>query len=294
MNKPIPRNPRHLQSTALLVAAMAMIAALVHTPAAHANEAAAMGALKVAKHYYDKGEFKKAAERFHEAYGIHKNPAFMFNAARAEQRAFMLAEAERDFRIVLKTSKDKEMRRRTQIHLDEIKAYRTRLAKGQSDAEKAKADADRARKEAAAAKAEADQAKTAAERKGRQRVVSGVVGMTTKEKVLYGVSAGLFVFSAIAYGGAIVFNGEADTAATSAVNTPDPALRNNELAEHETLASKASGMQVLSISLFLVGGGVGWYTYAFGGPDDPEPTKKATWRFAPTIHRPGLVLSGSF
>ena len=53
----------------------------------------AMQALGLAKHYYNKGAFEKAAELFMEAHKLDSRVEFMFNAARAYQRAIKLLKA---------------------------------------------------------------------------------------------------------------------------------------------------------------------------------------------------------
>lgn len=116
----------------LVCCALLALSAVAAPAAVHADEAsaqAAMAALKVAKHYYDGGQFDKAAERFHEAWKIDQNPAFLFNAARAEMRAFQLDKAEADFNQYLAlTGIAGEGRRRAQVHLEEIGAQRKMLA----------------------------------------------------------------------------------------------------------------------------------------------------------------------
>ena len=55
----------------------------------------AMQALGLAKHYYTQGQFEKAAELFMEAYKLDSRVEFMFNAARAYQRAIKLSKAKK-------------------------------------------------------------------------------------------------------------------------------------------------------------------------------------------------------
>ena len=65
----------------------------------------AMQALGLAKHYYSKGNFEKAAELFMEAYQLDARVEFMFNAARAYQRAIKLKKAKSLFNRCVKTKK---------------------------------------------------------------------------------------------------------------------------------------------------------------------------------------------
>jgi len=292
----------------LVVAAAVATTALVPAPA-HANEAAAMGALKLAKHYYDKGDFKKAAERFREAYGIHPNPAFLFNAARAEQRGFMLDDAERDFKEVLKKSKDKTMRHRAEVHLQEIAAYRKQLAaqgtdaakakaaadKAKRDAEKAKREAAAARKEAAQAKEEAAVAKKAVHGKGAQKVVAGMAGLSLKEKVLYGASAGLLVISAITYGVALSARGQAVDLEPRINDAENPLVREELIEQHQKKVEDSGAARGLSVITLGLGVGLGWYNYAYGAPSKDEPAKATSgWRLDPWVDGRGLALSGRF
>ena len=53
----------------------------------------AMQAIGLAKHYYAQGKFEKAAELFMEAYKLDARVEFMFNAARAYQRAIKLSKS---------------------------------------------------------------------------------------------------------------------------------------------------------------------------------------------------------
>ena len=95
---------------------------------------AAMGALELAKHHYKQGNFKKAAKLFIEAYGIHPNPAFLFNAGRAQQRAFALSEAEATYKKYLQVErKDKRGRSRAEMHLSEIAEVRKQLKRAREE-----------------------------------------------------------------------------------------------------------------------------------------------------------------
>lgn len=128
--------PAHLRSAPAGVLACLVVAGVLtmlgtRAPAAadEASAGAAMGALKLAKHYYDKKDFARAAARFHEAWSIDPNPAFLFNAARAEMRSFQLDAAEKHFRQYLGLKGiDAAGRRRAQVHVEEIAAQRKLLA----------------------------------------------------------------------------------------------------------------------------------------------------------------------
>ena len=95
-----------------------------------------MGALRMANLHYQEGRFQKAAELYHDAFKTHPEPAFLFNAARAEMRDFQLDAAERDFRRYLELpGVDEAGQRRANVHLDEIAGYRRdAAAKSQASA----------------------------------------------------------------------------------------------------------------------------------------------------------------
>ncbi len=76
--------------------ATAPMPAAAATPKAQQEEAAALSRLAAKR--AESGEFAKAAEMFHEAYRIDAGyPGYLYSAARAEEKAGMLAEAERDY-----------------------------------------------------------------------------------------------------------------------------------------------------------------------------------------------------
>ncbi len=85
----------------------------------------AMAALEIAKQYYAEKEFRLAAKLFHKAYSLDPKPAFLYNAARAEQRGFMLEEAQRDYeRLIGLKNADAETRKRAKIKLEEVREAR--------------------------------------------------------------------------------------------------------------------------------------------------------------------------
>ena len=63
----------------------------------------AIQAIGLAKHYYAQGRFQKAAELFMEAHKLDSRVEFMFNAARAYQRAIELSKAKDLFNRCIKT-----------------------------------------------------------------------------------------------------------------------------------------------------------------------------------------------
>ena len=94
----------------------------------------AMQALGLAKHYYSKGDFEKAAELFIEAYQIDARVEFMFNAARAYQRAIKLDKAKVLFNRCVKT-KDAPavVVEKAKIYLREIENMEKALSKAKKD-----------------------------------------------------------------------------------------------------------------------------------------------------------------
>ncbi len=107
-----------------------------------------MAALALAKHHYAKKEYKVAAQRFHDAYKIHPLPGFLFNAARSEQRAFLLGAAETHYREVLTLDGvDARTRKRTEVHLGEVEETRKRLGEEAARAAEAQRKKDAAASE---------------------------------------------------------------------------------------------------------------------------------------------------
>ena len=102
----------------------------------------AMQALGLAKHYYSKGQFEKAAELFMEAYQLDARVEFMFNAARAYQRAIKLRRAKALFNRCVKT-KDAAavVVEKANIYLREIENMEKALHKAKHDGEKEASDA---------------------------------------------------------------------------------------------------------------------------------------------------------
>ena len=94
----------------------------------------AMQALGLAKHYYSKGQFEKAAELFMEAYQLDARVEFMFNAARAYQRAIKLRRAKALFNRCVKT-KDAPavVVEKAKIYLREIENMEKALSKAKED-----------------------------------------------------------------------------------------------------------------------------------------------------------------
>ena len=102
----------------------------------------AMQALGLAKHYYSKGQFEKAAELFMEAYQLDARVEFMFNAARAYQRAIKLHRAKALFNRCLKTSlAPPVVIEKAKIYLQEIQNMEKALHQAKHDGEKEASDA---------------------------------------------------------------------------------------------------------------------------------------------------------
>ena len=97
----------------------------------------AMQALGLAKHYYTQGQFEKAAELFMEAYKLDSRVEFMFNAARAYQRAIKLSKAKELFNRCVKT-KDAPpvVIQKAKIYLREIQNMERALTKAKHEGEK--------------------------------------------------------------------------------------------------------------------------------------------------------------
>ena len=93
-----------------------------------------MQALGLAKYYYKSGRFKEAAKLFLEAYDIDPKVEFLFNAARAEQRAVLLKQAKVHFQacIASKTA-PKTVVERARIHIKEIENIEAALAQARSE-----------------------------------------------------------------------------------------------------------------------------------------------------------------
>lgn len=109
-------------------------------PTGKATTKAGQAMLEVATAEYKAGDFKKASEHFHACFDVDpKNLVCLFNAARSEQRAFLLDKAEEDFNLYLKLApaSDEQGRKRAGVHLDEIRDLKAQLAKKEEEARKA-------------------------------------------------------------------------------------------------------------------------------------------------------------
>ena len=97
----------------------------------------AMQALGLAKHYYAQGKFEKAAELFMEAYRLDSRVEFMFNAARAYQRAINLTKAKQLFNRCVK-AKDTSpvVVQKATIYLREIQNMEKALSKAKHEGQK--------------------------------------------------------------------------------------------------------------------------------------------------------------
>jgi len=97
----------------------------------------AMQALGLAKHYYNKGAFEKAAELFMEAHKLDSRVEFMFNAARAYQRAIKLLKAKQLFNRCVKTKGASPLVvQKASIYLREIQNMEKALSKAKHEGEK--------------------------------------------------------------------------------------------------------------------------------------------------------------
>lgn len=89
----------------------------------------ALAAVKLAKHHYGQSNYKEAARLFHQAYGIQPLADFLYNAARAEQRAFDLDAAEQHYEQVLKIKAvSPDVIARVRLHLRELRESRSVMA----------------------------------------------------------------------------------------------------------------------------------------------------------------------
>ena len=97
----------------------------------------AMQAIGLAKHYYAQGKFEKAAELFMEAYKLDARVEFMFNAARAYQRAIKLTKAKELFNRCVKTKgASAVVKQKASIYLREIQNMERALSKAKNEGKK--------------------------------------------------------------------------------------------------------------------------------------------------------------
>ncbi len=94
------------------------------------GEKTARGILKSANEHYQASRFDKAARMYITAHEVSGNPAYIYNAGRAEQRAFRLDAAEKHFREYLRLEKkDERGIARARQRLQEIEESRAALAR---------------------------------------------------------------------------------------------------------------------------------------------------------------------
>ena len=94
------------------------------------SDAAGRELREAAKVHYDARRYEKAATLYHAAFDVTRNPAYLFNAARAEQRAYQLDKAERDFNTYIRVApSDSDGITRARLHLSEIHDARSAFAK---------------------------------------------------------------------------------------------------------------------------------------------------------------------
>jgi tetratricopeptide (TPR) repeat protein len=97
----------------------------------------AMQAIGLAKHYYAQGKFEKAAELFMEAHKLDSRVEFMFNAARAYQRAIKLSKAKELFNRCVKTKgASPVVIQKASIYLREIQNMERALSKAKNEGKK--------------------------------------------------------------------------------------------------------------------------------------------------------------
>jgi tetratricopeptide (TPR) repeat protein len=97
----------------------------------------AMQAIGLAKHYYAQGKFEKAAELFMEAHKLDSRVEFMFNAARAYQRAIQLSKAKDLFNRCVKTKgASAVVIQKASIYLREIQNMERALSKAKNEGKK--------------------------------------------------------------------------------------------------------------------------------------------------------------
>jgi len=97
----------------------------------------AMQAIGLAKHYYAQGKFEKAAELFMEAHKLDSRVEFMFNAARAYQRAIELSKAKELFNRCVKTKgASPVVIQKASIYLREIQNMERALSKAKNEGKK--------------------------------------------------------------------------------------------------------------------------------------------------------------
>ena len=97
----------------------------------------AIQAIGLAKHYYAQGRFEKAAELFMEAHKLDSRVEFMFNAARAYQRAIELSKAKDLFNRCIKTKgASAVVIQKASIYLREIQNMERALSKAKNEGKK--------------------------------------------------------------------------------------------------------------------------------------------------------------
>ena len=97
----------------------------------------AIQAIGLAKHYYAQGRFQKAAELFMEAHKLDSRVEFMFNAARAYQRAIELSKAKDLFNRCIKTKgASAVVIQKASIYLREIQNMERALSKAKNEGKK--------------------------------------------------------------------------------------------------------------------------------------------------------------
>lgn len=222
---------------------------------------AATSALALANHHYAEGHFKKAAALYHEAFQLNPNAAYLFNAARAEMRAFAHDSASRNFSRYLGLSKaTPKGKARARAHIQEIEAYQTRLVE------------QRKRGKALAANAAA---------KARAKATRPLDTLTMG---LWIGAGALLIGSGTIFGVATILRGS-----TNAQKITEPA----DITAHNNAVKTQDNWRNVSVLALLGAAGVGTWAYIrTKNLRKPEPIAGA--RLTPWLDGRGLSLQGRF
>lgn len=99
------------------------------------KDAAALTILETANEHYKAKRFAKAEQLYLTAFEVSKNPAYLFNAGRAAQRAFALDRAEKHFQHYLsKELNNPKGVARARLHLQEVDEARSALKRASESA----------------------------------------------------------------------------------------------------------------------------------------------------------------
>lgn len=119
---------RHGVAVVRVLVAVMVVFDSVTGSAEASKPVAAQVLMSQAQAEYGAGHHDHAAQLFRRAYDLDPKPEYLFNAARAEQRAFKLDAAEHDFAAYLSlAAATDEGKRRARVHLQEVRATRQQL-----------------------------------------------------------------------------------------------------------------------------------------------------------------------